>query len=72
MQPTFRDLLPTIDLGDFLVQKLVTLLADVYDLLASNTEGSNGLENLLGDLSGALVLGKGIWVGKSVVYTDKH
>ena len=71
-ESTFQDLLSAIDLGNLLVQKLVTLLADVDDLLASNTEGSNSLENLLGDLSGALVLGKGIWVGKSVIYADKY
>ena len=69
---TLRDLLSTVDLCNLLVQKLVTLLADVDDLLTSNTECSDSFQNLLGDRSSALVLGKGIWVVESVIYTSRY
>lgn len=68
---TLRYFLSSIDLRNLLVQQLVTLLADGNNLLASYTQRGDGLEHLLGDLSSALVFGKGIGVGKSVVYAPR-
>lgn len=67
MLPTFGDLLSTPDLANFLFEKLVALLANVDNLLASNTEVLDSGENLLGDLSRRLVLGQGVGVVEGVV-----
>lgn len=64
---TLYDLLSTVDLCDLLLQELVTSLADCDDLLSGSAKSSNGLQDLLGDLSSALVLGEGIRVIESVV-----
>lgn len=38
LEPTLGDLLALVDLGDFLIEELVTLLANLDDLLALNTQ----------------------------------
>ncbi len=60
-------LLSSVDLGDFLVQELVALLADSHDLLASNAELGHLSQNLLGDLGGTLVLCECIRVVQGVI-----
>ena len=66
-QLTLGDLLSAVDLCDLLLEELVTLLADVYDLLASNAELGDGLEDLVGDNTGILVLGQGVWVVEGII-----
>lgn len=64
---TLANLLSSVDLGNLLLQELVTLLADAHDLVTLNAQSSDGLENLLGDLRCRLVLCEGVWVGEGVV-----
>lgn len=66
---TLGNLLSSVDLCDLLLEQLVALLADVYDLLASYTELGDGLEDPVRNGSSILVLGKSIWVVKRVIYT---
>ena len=66
-QHTLGDLLSSVNLCNLLLEDLVSLLADVYDLLTSNAELGDGLEDLVRDGASILVLGKGIWVGESVI-----
>lgn len=65
---TLGNLLSSVDLCDLLLEQLITLLADRYDLLASYTELGDSLENPVRNGSGILVLGKSIWVVKRVIY----
>ena len=65
---TLGNLLSSVDLCDLLLKQLITLLADVYDLLASYTELGDSFEDLVGNGSGILVLGKSIRVVKRVIY----
>lgn len=64
---TLVDLLSSVNLSNLFFDQLVTLLADVDDLGARDDELGDLSKNLLGDLSGGLVLGKGIWVSQRVV-----
>ncbi len=64
---TLGELLSSVHLCDLLLEDLVTLLADVYDLGASNAELGDGLEGLVGDHTSIFVLGQGVWVGESVI-----
>jgi len=66
------DLLSSVDLGDLLLDELVSLLADVYDLGAGNTESGNILQDLLGDLRGGLVLGKSVGVVEGIVWQQSR
>lgn len=66
---TLGDLLSTPDLGDLLLKQLITLAADVGDLLASDAEVLDGSEDLLGDLGRGLVLGQGVRVVERVICT---
>ena len=61
------DLLAAVDLGKLLLDELVTLLADVNDLLAGGNELGDLSKDLLRDLSSGLVLGEGIGVVEGVV-----
>lgn len=65
---TLCDLLSSVNLGNLLLEELVSLLADVYDLLTSNAELGDGIEDLVGDNTSILILGKGVWVGEGVVW----
>jgi hypothetical protein len=67
MHTLLQILLSSVDLGDLLVQELVTLLADGHDLLASNAELGDLIQNLLGDLGGTLVLCEGVGVVQGVI-----
>ena len=64
---TLDDLLSAVDLCDLLIEELVTLLTDVYDLCASNAELADGLEDLVGDGTRILILSKGVWVVKGII-----
>lgn len=64
---TLVDLLSTVDLGELLLDELVTLLADGDNLLARLDELGNRSQDLLRDLSGGLVLGESIGVVEGVV-----
>ena len=64
---TLCDLLSTVDFCDLFLQEFVTSLADGDDLLPSSAKCSDGLQNLLGDLSSALVLCEGVRVTEGVV-----
>lgn len=63
-------LLGTPDLVGLLGEQLVTLFADLDDLLAGDAEVLDCGENLLGDLSGGLVLGQGVGVVERVIWED--
>ena len=65
---TLGNLLATVYLGDFLLQKLVALLADGVNLLTRDDELRHLGKDLLGDLSGRLVLGKSVRVVERVIY----
>ena len=65
---TLGNLLSSVDLCDLLIEQLITLLADVYNLLASYAELGDSLEDLVRNRSGILVLGKSIRVVKRVIY----
>lgn len=65
---TLGNLLSSVDLCDLLLEQLVTLLADLYDLLASYTELGDSLQDPVGNGTSILVLGKSIWVVKRVIY----
>jgi hypothetical protein len=67
VRQTLVDLLSSVNLGNLFFDQLVTLLADVDDLGARDDELGHLSKNLLGDLSGGLVLGEGIWVSQRVV-----
>lgn len=67
VRETLGDLLATVDLGELLLDELVTLRADVDNLLAGNDELGDLSKDLLRDLSGGLVLGEGIGVVEGVV-----
>lgn len=67
MYVTLLNLLATPDLGNLFLEKLVTLLANVNDLLAGNAEVLDSSQNLLGDLGSSLVLGKGVGVVEGVI-----
>ena len=67
MHTLLEILLSPVDLGDLLVQELVALLADGHDLLASDAELGNLIQNLLGDLGGTLILCESIRVIQSVI-----
>lgn len=64
---TLGNLLSSVDLCDLLLEKLITLLADLYDLLASYTELGNSLQDPVRNGSGILVLGKSIGVVERVI-----
>lgn len=64
---TLLHLLATPDLGDLLLEELVTLLADVDNLLAGNAEVLDSSQYLLGDLGSSLVLGQSIRVIEGVI-----
>ena len=64
---TLGDLLSAVDLCDLLLEELVTLLTDLYDLLASNAELGDGLKDLVGDNTSILVLGQGVWVVEGII-----
>lgn len=66
---TLGNLLSSINLGHFLLQNLVTLLAYLDNLCAGNAELGDLGENLFGNLTGGLVLGQGIGVIEGVVWT---
>ena len=65
---TLWDLLATVNLLNLLLQKLVTLLADCHNLLSSNTESRDRLQDLLGNLSSIFVFGQSVRVVQRVVY----
>ena len=67
---TLVHLLPAVDLGDLLLDQLVTLLTDLDDLGARDTELLHGGEHILGDLRGSLVLGESVGVVEGVVYAS--
>ena len=67
MHTLLEILFSSVDLGDLLVQELVALLADGHDLLASNAELGHGIQDLLGDLGGTLILCESIRVIQSVI-----
>jgi len=67
MHTLLEILFSSVDLGDLLVQELVALLADGHDLLASDAELGNLIQNLLGDLGGTLILCESIRVIQSVI-----
>lgn len=58
----------TVDLSNFFLNELVSLLADGDDLLAGNAELRNGSKNLLGDRSGGFPFCKVVWVRQGVIY----
>lgn len=64
---TLGDLLPTVNLGHLLLNELVTLLTDLSDLLAGDTEVLDCGQNLLGYLGSGLVLGQSVRVVQRVV-----
>lgn len=64
---TLGNLLSSVDLCDLLLEKLITLLADLYDLLASYTELGDSLQDPVRNGSGILVLGKSIRVVERVI-----
>lgn len=64
---TLGNFLAAEDLGKLLLDQLVALLADGNYLLASDAELGDLGENLLRDLRGGLVLGKGVGVVEGVV-----
>lgn len=66
-QRTLGDVFATEDLGNFLLNELVALLADLDNLGAGNAELGYIGKDLLGNLGGRLVLGDGIRVVESVV-----
>ena len=65
---TLGDLLAAVDLGDLLLEDLVTLLADFDDLRTGDAELGDLGEHLLGDLRSGLVLGESVRVVEGVVY----
>lgn len=65
---TLVDLLATVDLGDFLLEDLVTLLADFDNLGAGNAKLGDLSEDLFGDLASVLVLGQGVRVLEGVIW----
>ena len=67
MHTLLEILFSSVDFGDLLVQELVALLADGHDLLASDAELGNLIQNLLGDLGGTLILCESIRVIQSVI-----
>lgn len=69
---TLGDLLAPIDLGDLLLDELVTLLADLDDLRAGDNKLGDFGEDLLGDLGRRLVLGQSIRVVEGVVYARER
>lgn len=60
-------LLGAPDLIGLVSEELVTLLANVDDLLAGDAKVLDGSEDLLGDLSGSLVLGQGVGVVERII-----
>lgn len=67
MRHTLGDLLASVDLGDLLLEQLVAGLADL-DILGARDDKLGHLgQDLLGDLSGGLVLGESIGVAQRVV-----
>lgn len=64
---TLLNLLSTPDLGNLLLEELVTLLADVNNLLASDAKVLDSSQDLLGDLGSGLVLGQGVRVVEGVI-----
>lgn len=64
---TLQDLLSAVDLGQFLLEESITLLANRHDGLAGSAKLGDGAEHLLGDLGGILVLGESIRVVQGVV-----
>lgn len=67
MERTLVNLLASVDLGDLFLNELVTLLADLDNLGAGDDELGDLGQDLLGNLSGGLVLGQGIGVTQSVI-----
>lgn len=67
MHTLLEILFSSVDFGDLVVQELVALLADGHDLLASDAELGNLIQNLLGDLGGTLILCESIRVIQSVI-----
>lgn len=65
---TLDHLLSSVNLCDLFLEKLVTLLANGHNFLTSHTQGSNILQNLLGDCSSILVFGEGVGVVERVIY----
>lgn len=68
MYITLLDLLAAVDLGHFLLDELVALLANLDDLLAGDAEVLDSSQNPLRDLSSGLVLGQGVGVVEGVVW----
>ena len=64
---TLGDLLAAVDLGELLLNELVSLLADVDNVGTSNAELGHLGQHLLRDLGGRLVLGDGVGVVEGVV-----
>lgn len=64
---TLLNLLAAVDLGHFLLNELVALLADLDDLLAGYAEVLDSSQNPLRDFGSGLVLGQGVGVVKGVV-----
>lgn len=68
---TLVNLLAAVDLGNLLLEDLVTLLADLDDLGAGDAKLRDLSEDLLGDLTSSLVLGQSIRVVEGVIYKRK-
>lgn len=61
------DRFSAVDLGELILNKLVSLLADGDDLLARDTELGYGGKDLLGNTRSHSVLGESVWVRQRVV-----
>lgn len=64
---TLGDLLALVDLCRLFVQETITLLTHRKDLGALGTPSRHSLQDLLGNLSGGLVLGEGIRIVERVI-----
>lgn len=69
---TLVNLLAAVDLGNLLLEELVTLLADLDDLGAGDAKLRDLSEDLLGDLASGLVLGQSIRVVEGVICERKQ
>lgn len=68
---TLVNLLAAVDLGNLLLEELVTLLANLDDLSAGDAKLRDLSEDLLGDLASSLVLGQSIRVVEGVICKRK-
>jgi hypothetical protein len=64
---TLVDTLAAEDLGDLLLDQLISLLTDGHDLLPSDAELGNLGQDLLGDLPCSLILGEGVRVVEGII-----